>query len=111
MRLLLIVGCFALPLCGALGCGKTMTKEECSAAGDHISKVWTTEAELSAPDKGPRSERAMTAIKVEGERMRTEWMALCERELEGRKVDEQEVECLLRAKTVAAIQSCGLAKK
>jgi hypothetical protein len=38
--------------------------------------------------------------------MQQEWLAQCKRELEGRKVDPREVECLLAAKTIDAIQQC-----
>ncbi|NUP13673.1 MAG: hypothetical protein HOW73_47160 [Polyangiaceae bacterium] len=88
-----------------------MTKEECEKVGAHMRKVWDTEAAASAPEKGPTSERAGNVIKSEGDKMEAEWKAVCERELEGRKVDEQEVECFLAAKTVEEIQRCAAAKK
>lgn len=95
---------------GAAACGKTMTKEECERVGTHMRQVWDTETEAAAPP-GARSVRAANAIKSEGDKMQAEWKTLCERDLEGRKVDEQEVECMLGAKTVAEIQLCGAKKK
>jgi hypothetical protein len=92
-------------------CGKTMTEEECDKIGAHMRKVWDNDSEQVAPETGKRSERASNAIKAEGDKMETEWKALCERELEGRKVDEQEIECILASKTVAEIQRCGTTKK
>ena len=93
------------------GCGKTMTKEECDRVRAHLRKVWDSETEATAPEEGPRSARASNAIKSVGDKMEADWAALCERELEGRKIDEREVECILSAKTVAEIQKCGTAKK
>lgn len=96
----------------AAGCSsKTMTSDDCRRVGAHIRKVWDTDAEKAAPEKGPRSERAMNAIKSEGDRIETEWRSTCERELEGRKVDPQEVDCVLGATTSAELQKCGVTRK
>jgi len=119
--LLFLSSCLPVPLlscafaCGivllGVGCGKTMTNDDCKRVGDHIRKVWDSEMEAAAPEKGPRSERASHTIKSEGDRVEAEWKSTCERELEGRKVDNQEVDCILGAKTVTDIQKCGTAKR
>jgi hypothetical protein len=91
-------------------CGKTMTSADCERVGGHLRAVWDSEAGLALPADVPKSERAQNAIRSEGEKMQNEWLAQCRRELEGRKVDQKEVDCLMAAKTVAAIQSCASAK-
>jgi hypothetical protein len=93
------------------GCQKTMTVDDCDRIGRHIREVWDDEMEVGAPEPYARSARAVHAIKSEGDRMETEWRSICERELEGRKVDTTEVECILGAKTTAAIQDCAATKK
>ncbi len=50
-------------------------------------------------------------IKAEGDRIESEWSADCRRELEGRKVDDKEVECILKAGSIAAIQLCAHEKR
>ena len=101
-----------LAVAGGVGaCGKTMTASDCERVGKHMRDVWDAEADASAPEKGPQSERAKHTIKSVGEKMQTDWRSQCERELEGRKVDEQEVECILASKTVADLQRCGTAKR
>ena len=103
----------AVLLAGAAlaACGKTMTASDCERVGKHMREVWDAEAEASAPEKGPKSERAKHTIKSVGEKMQTDWRSQCERELEGRKVDEQEVDCILGSKTTADLQRCGTAKR
>lgn len=89
------------------GCGKTMTKDDCERVAKHIRGVWDSEAERAAPEKGERSARAMNVIKTEGDKVEAEWRGVCEREIEGRKVDEHEVECFLAAKTIEEVQRCA----
>ena len=100
----------ALTAFGVGACGKTMTSSDCGRVGDHLRAVWDSEAGLALPADVPKSERAQNAIRGEGEKMQTEWLAQCRRELEGRKVDEKEVDCLMAAKTIEAIQGCASAK-
>lgn len=97
----------ALVALGLSACGKTMTTADCERVGDHLRAVWDSEAGLALPVEAPKSERAQNAIRAEGEKLETEWLGQCRRELEGRKVDEKEVDCLMAAKTIEAIQSCA----
>jgi hypothetical protein len=96
----------ALASFGLAACGQTMTGAECEKVGTHLRSVWDTEAATSLPSEIPKSDRAQNAIKAEGEKMQQDWLAQCKRELEGRKVDPRELECLLAAKTIEAIQQC-----
>ena len=41
--------------------------------------------------------------------MSREWTDQCKKELEGQRVDDREIDCLLSAPTIAAIQECGTA--
>jgi hypothetical protein len=34
-------------------------------------------------------------------------MNQCRKELEGRRVDDREIDCMMKAKTIAEIQACG----
>jgi hypothetical protein len=101
-----LAGFLELTLLFLASCGQTMTGAECEKVGTHLRTVWDTEAATSLPSDLPKSDRAQNAIKAEGEKMQQEWLAQCKRELEGRKVDPREVECLLAAKTIDAIQQC-----
>ncbi len=105
-----VIALSALMAFGMSGCGKTMTSADCERVGGHLRAVWDSEAGLALPVEAPKSARAENAIRAEGERMQTEWLAQCRRELEGRKVDEKEVDCLMSAKTIEAIQSCASPK-
>lgn len=94
-----------------LGCGQDMTQADCDRVGKHMRSVWDAEAAAVAPKEGPVSERARLVIKAEGDRIESEWSADCRRELEGRKVDDKEVECILKAGSIAAIQLCAHEKR
>ncbi len=99
-------------LLAPVGCGKTMTDADCDRVGKHMRSVWDAEATATAPETTPQStERARLVLKGEGDRMQAEWTAECRRELEGRKVDGQEVECILAAKTIDQIQACAQDKR
>jgi hypothetical protein len=97
---------FALAAFGLPACGKTMTSVECEKVGVHLRSVWDTEAATAVPPDLTKSERGQNAIKAEGEKMQQEWLTQCKRDVEGRTVDPREVECLLAAKTIEAIQRC-----
>jgi hypothetical protein len=88
-------------------CGKTMTEADCERVGRHMRSVWDAEAAAVAPKDGAASERARLVIKSEGDKIEKEWSADCRRELEGRKVDDREVECILAAGSIAAMQLCA----
>lgn len=91
----------------AAGCGRTMSDEDCKQIGDHLREVWANEAKGAAPPDGPAADRANGAIKSEGERLGTDWAAECKKELLGRRVDAREVDCLLKAKTIAEVSKCS----
>ena len=83
------------------GCGRSMTLSDCERVGKHMREVWDSDA-------GPtKDDRAKLVIKTEGDRMQEQWLAECKREIEGRKIDENEISCILGAKTIAAIQACA----
>jgi len=93
--------CLVAAAASVAACGKTMTASDCERVGKHMREVWDAEAEASAPEKGPHSERAKNTIKSVGEKMQTDWRSQCERE----------VECILGSKTVADLQRCATAKR
>ena len=103
----------ALWLLSALpACGKTMTEGDCERVGKHLSEVWDAEIDATKPiDDGPKSDRAKLVMAGERERMQGEWMTQCRRELDGRQVDDKELDCLLTAKSIADIQGCATPKK
>ncbi len=102
----------ALALAGVLGgCDRTVTRDDCERVGTHMRKVWDTEARSTAPKGEPANEKALAVIKSEGDRMSRDWTEQCKKELEGQRVDDGELECLLGAQTIAAVQECGTAKR
>ncbi len=99
-----------LALSGA-ACGKTMTEAECKRVGAHLREVWDAEANATAPEASEPSERAKHAIKGEGDRMESEWLSQCRRELEGRTVDAREIDCIVGSKTAVDLKSCATPKQ
>lgn len=90
----------------AVGCGKTMTEQDCQKLADHMREVWNAEAARAAPEDGPVAEKASAVIQSEGERTVGEFLSECKQQLEGRRVDASEVDCILDAKTMAGIKEC-----
>jgi hypothetical protein len=91
----------------ALGCGKTVTEEDCKKIGAKMHEVWLAEAKSAAPAEGPLSEKASSVIKGEGDRLDTDWAVECKKELMGRRVDPKEMDCLLKAKSIAEVNKCA----
>ncbi|MFO0555420.1 MAG: hypothetical protein U0271_43990 [Polyangiaceae bacterium] len=94
------------------GCeGKKMTQADCERVGKHMREIWDDEVAATAPSEDrERSERAKNAIRIEGERITNDWLAQCRRDIEGRRVDQKEIDCILSAKTIAALESCAAKK-
>ncbi len=101
-----------LPLflvCSLFGCGRTMSQADCEKIGNHMREVWDTDVKASAPSMpdGTAQDLAQLVIKNHRERIGSEWMNQCRRELEGRHVDEKELDCIMKAKTIADVQACA----
>jgi hypothetical protein len=100
----------AAAVTAAAGCDRTLSKDDCERVGAHMRQVWDAEARAAAPAGQPAHEKAAAVIRSEGDRMSREWTDQCRKELEGQRVDEREIDCLLAAPTIAAIQECGTAR-
>ncbi len=67
-------------------------------------------AATAPSDDRERSERAKNEIRVQGERITNDWLTQCRRDIEGRRVDQKEIDCILAAKTIAALEACAAKK-
>jgi hypothetical protein len=102
-------------LVAAAGCGRTVTEDDCVKIKDNMRDAWAAEAKKAAPadtagaDKASAAvnEKASAVVKSEGERLSTDWMTECRKDLIGRRAESKEMDCLLRAKTIAAITKCS----
>ena len=88
-------------------CGKTMSDDDCKKVGQNMRQVWDAEARKSIPQNGVVADKAAAVIRSEGDKLVSDWSTECKKELEGRRVDAKEVDCLLEAKTVAEIHRCA----
>jgi hypothetical protein len=98
---------FLLVTVAALGCGRTVTEEDCTQIKDNMRAAWTAEAKKAAPEGGAGAEKAAGVVRSEGDKLVADWMAECKKELMGRRVEPKEMDCLLHAKTIADINKCG----
>ena len=87
-------------------CGRTVSKDDCVRIKDNMRDAWAAEAKKAAGD-GAGAEKASAVIKTQGEKLVSDWMAECDQELMGRRVDPKEMDCLLKAKTIAEINKCS----
>jgi hypothetical protein len=98
-------------LCGLLvavaGCGRTVTEADCIRIKDNMREAWAVESKAATPTEGAGAEKAAAVIKTEGEKLVVDWMAECKKELMGRRAEPKEMDCLLRAKTLGAINKCS----
>ena len=85
-----------------------MSDADCERIGNHMRDVWDTDVKATAPDAPARpSDLADVVLKNHREKIGSEWMNQCRRELEGRRVDDREIDCVMKASTIAAIQACA----
>jgi hypothetical protein len=99
------------PILGAVvavaGCGRTVTESDCSEVKENMRAAWSAEARKAAPADPAGAERAGAVIRAEGDKLVNDWMSECKKELMGRRVEPKEMDCLLHAKTIDAINKCG----
>lgn len=88
------------------GCGRTVTEDDCNKIKDNMREAWATESKKASTD-GPGAEKAAGVIRTEGEKLTVDWMAECKKELMGRRVDPKEMDCLLKARSIAQINKCS----
>jgi hypothetical protein len=89
------------------GCGRTLTDEDCRKITDNLREAWQAESQKAAAAEGAKSDKAAAAIKTEGDKLVAEWSFDCKKELEGRRVDPKEVDCLRQARTIEQINKCS----
>jgi hypothetical protein len=103
----------ALVAAAAAGCGRTVNEDDCVKIRDNMRDAWAAEAKKAAPadtagpDAAARTEKASAVVKSEGERLATDWMTECRKDLIGRRAEPKEMDCLLRAKTLSQITKCS----
>ncbi len=105
LRALAVLPALAALVFSAAGCGKTVAEDDCVKVRDKIRSIWDSESKREAP--GPAADKAAGVIKAEGERLSTDWMAECKKDLVGRRADPKEIDCLLASKTVAEVGKCA----
>lgn len=88
------------------GCGRTVTEDDCVKIKENMRDAWAAESKR-ATESGPAPEKAKAVVLAEGEKLVTDWMGECKKELMGRRVDPKEMECLLKARTLAEINKCS----
>jgi hypothetical protein len=101
-----------LRVCGLLalfaaGCGKTITDDDCRKIGANMREVWLAEAKKAASADPATADKANAVIKAEADKLVGDWSAECKKELEGRRVDAKEMDCLLGAKTIGDVNKCA----
>jgi hypothetical protein len=103
------ISLFAFLLLLVAGCGRTMTEADCERIGNHMREVWDSDVKATAPvdDDAPTSDLAEVVLRNHREKIGSEWMNQCRRELEGRRVDDREIDCVMNAKTIAQVQACS----
>jgi hypothetical protein len=103
MRLVTAISLIAL----LAGCGRTMTEADCAKIAENLQQAWREEAKKASPTDAAAAEKAAGVLRIEEERLVSEWTAECKKDLVGRRVEAEEIECLLAAKTLEQIGKCA----
>jgi hypothetical protein len=95
------------------GCGRTVTEADCEQIKKNMREAWELEAAkaTSAATPGPGADKATAVIGKEREALLADWGAECKQQLVGRRVEPDEMKCLLSAQTIAAISGCAKPQK
>jgi hypothetical protein len=91
----------------AAACSRTMGEEDCQMVATNLREVWSAEAQKATTGDEPDAEKATAVVKSEGDRLVADWLSECKQELQGRRVDPKELDCLLAARTIDAVQRCA----
>ena len=98
----------SLLVVGALwGCGRTMTEDDCQRVAANMRRVWDAESKKAQAPDGVPADRAEAVIKAEGERLVNDWTIECKKELQGRRIDAKELDCLEGAQSIEQINKCA----
>src|SRR5262245_15727061 len=89
-------GAMLLPLLS--GCGRTLTEEDCKKIDAQVREVWQAESKKAAAAAQVKSEKATAVIRTEGDKLESDWMSECKKDLVGKRVDPKELDCLFSAK-------------
>jgi hypothetical protein len=89
------------------GCGKALSEDDCRKIADNLREAWQAESQKTAAAEGVKGDKVAAAIKAEGDKLVSDWSFDCKKELEGRRVDPKELECLRQARTIEQINRCG----
>lgn len=85
-----------------------MSESDCERIGNHLREVW--DADVKAMTTEEASEVGMVIVKNHRGKIGDEWMNQCRRELEGRRVDKSELDCVMKASTIADVQACAISE-
>ena len=91
----------------AAACNRTMTENDCRKVADHMGDVYDAEAKKAVPADGAATEKTTEIINGERSKLLESWAVECKKELEGRRIDSKEMDCLLKAPTIEAINKCA----
>jgi hypothetical protein len=100
------LGLWLLCVTACTACGQTVSEDDCVKIKENMREAWAAESKKAAGE-GAGVEKASAVIKSEGEKLVTDWMVECKKELMGRRVDPKEMDCLLKAKTLTGINKCS----
>jgi hypothetical protein len=103
---LFFAGIVVVPALSGCG-GKTLTEEDCKKIDAQVREVWQAEARKAAAAVEIKSEKATAVIKTEGDKLESDWMSECKKDLVGKRADPKEIDCLLSAKTIDEINKCS----
>jgi hypothetical protein len=84
-----------------------MSDADCQKVADHILEVWNVEAKKKTPTDPGAADKAAPVIRAEGEKAAGDFLSECKQELTGRRVNSGEMDCVLAAQTISAINECG----
>jgi len=104
---LVVLLAVVLPAVSLAGCGRTVKEDDCTHITENMRAAWAAEAKKATPSDPAGSEKAAAVVRMEGERLATDWTAECKNELMGHRVEPKELDCLLAATTLAAINKCS----
>ena len=91
---------------GVMGCGKTITEDDCRAVAANLREAWRAETKDIKATEGPVAEKASGVLKSEEEKLVGSFSAECRSKLVGQEVSSKERRCLLEAKTLAELRKC-----
>jgi hypothetical protein len=80
---------------------------DCQRIGASLQQAWDADVKRATPEDGAVAATTTAFLQSEGNKLASEWISDCKREMAGRAIAPEELACVTSAKTLDALARCA----